>query len=535
MLPMQTFLRRALLPLACVSAAIACTDLTVPPKSAISSATIFNDESSYRAYVARLYAGLAVTGQAGPAGQGDIGGIDEGFSHYLRLLWQMNELPTDEAAIAWDDAGVQPLNTQLWPSNNPFLTAMYYRVYFQVGLANDFLRETDDARLAERNVSAATRALIRTYRAEARFLRALSYWHGIDLFGDIPLVREGDQLGTTPPPQSTRAAIFDYIVAELNAAVADLPAVNAGEVGRADQGAARMLLAKVLMQAQAYGLQPRWNEAAAALAPVLAGSYTLETNYRRNFSGDNNLSNELIFQVVQDAERTQSFGGTTFIMNASVGGFRGDSLQNVQGQLEAWWGLRLKPQMIALFPVIGPASPDVRSSFWFARDPDQTTTMNQLTNFSNGTINLKYRNRASTGGGQATRFSNIDYPMFRLADAYLMYAELALRGATGTTRAQALTYVNALRQRAYGNQNGNITDAQLTLPFILDERARELHWEGHRRMDLIRFGQFTGGDRLWAWKGNVVAGRATEAFRNVYPKPASELVANPNLSQNTGY
>jgi hypothetical protein len=532
---MHSILRRSLLPFACAAAAFGCTDLNVPPKSAVSAEGSFSDEQAYRAYIARIYAGLAVTGQQGPAGSGDIAGIDEGFSHYLRLLWQMNELPTDEAAIAWNDAGVQPLNTQLWPSNNPFLTAMYYRVYFQVGLVNDFLRQTSEARLNERNVSAATRTRIQTYRAEARFLRALSYWHGIDFFGDIPLVREGDPLNAAPPAQATRSEVFNFIVSELNAVIPDLPALDAADVGRADQGAARMLLAKVLMQANAYGLGARWNDAATALTPLLAGPYRLDTDYRRMFSGDNNTSPELIFQVVQDAVRTQSFGGTTFLMNASVGGFRADSLRSAQGQLEAWWGLRLKPQMVALFPVIGPTSPDVRSSFWFARAPEQTTSMANLTDFSNGTINLKYRNRPSgPTGGEATQFSNIDYPMFRLGDAYLMYAELALRGAAGTTRAQALTYVNALRERAYGNATGNITDAQLTLDFILDERARELQWEGHRRVDLIRFGRFSD-QGIWAWKGNVVGGRTTEAFRNLYPKPASELSANPNLTQNTGY
>ncbi len=530
---MQTFLRRSLLPLACFSAVAGCTDLNVAPKSAVSSATIFNDESSYRAYVARLYGGLAVTGQQGPAGQGDINGIDEGFSHYLRLLWQMQELPTDEAAIAWNDAGVQPLNTQLWPSNNPFLTAMYYRVYFQVTLANDFLRETTDDRLNQRSVSAATREQIRTFRAEARFLRALSYWHGIDLFGDIPLVREGDALGTNPPAQATRQQVFDFIVSELNALIPDLPAADRGDVGRADQGAARMLLAKVLMQSNAYGLGARWNEAATALAPVLAAPYTLDANYRRMFSGDNNTSPELIFQIVQDGTRTQSFGGTTFLMNASVGGSRADSLAAAQGIGGGWWGLRVKPQFVALFGSIGPSSPDGRARFLFATG--QTVGMANLTDFGNGVINLKYRNRPSTGGEPSSQqFSDIDYPMFRLGDAYLMYAELALRGATGTTRAQALTYVNALRQRAYGNTDGNITDAQLTLDFILDERARELQWEGHRRMDLIRFGRFSD-QGIWAWKGNVAAGRTTEAFRNLYPKPASELVANPNLTQNTGY
>jgi hypothetical protein len=124
--------------------------------------------------------------------------------------------------------------------------------------------------------------------------------------------------------------------------------------------------------------------------------------------------------------------------------------------------------------------------------------------------------------------------MFRLADAYLMYAEAVLRGGGGT-RAQALTYVNALRQRAYGNASGNITDPELTLDFVLAERGRELLWEGHRRVDLVRYGLFTGGTYLWAWKGGAVAGTATGTHLDLYPLPVSEIVANPNLTQNPGY
>ena len=75
---------------------------------------------------------------------------------------------------------------------------------------------------------------------------------------------------------------------------------------------------------------------------------------------------------------------------------------------------------------------------------------------------------------------------------------------------------------------------RLTLPFILDERGRELLWEAHRRTDLIRFNLFTQNG-IWTWKGGVKAGRATDAFRNLYPLPASELLANPNLEQNPGY
>jgi hypothetical protein len=160
--------------------------------------------------------------------------------------------------------------------------------------------------------------------------------------------------------------------------------------------------------------------------------------------------------------------------------------------------------------------------------------VNSVGDFSNGIAAPKYRNVTSTGAvGSNPGFVDTDYPMFRLADAYLIYAEAAVR--TNTNLAQALTYVNALRQRAYGNTSGNITSGQLTADFLLSERGRELLWEGHRRTDLIRYGLFTGGTYIWAWKGGVAAGQATAAKLNLYPIPSNELSANPNLKQNTGY
>ena len=101
--------------------------------------------------------------------------------------------------------------------------------------------------------------------------------------------------------------------------------------------------------------------------------------------------------------------------------------------------------------------------------------------------------------------------------------------------ATAVNYINMLRQRAYGNNSGNITQADLTLPFLLDERGRELYWEGHRRTDLVRFGQFTNGSYVWQWKGNTMDGTQTASYRNLFPIPSQDVNANPNLVQNPGY
>jgi len=178
-------------------------------------------------------------------------------------------------------------------------------------------------------------------------------------------------------------------------------------------------------------------------------------------------------------------------------------------------------------------SGDSRNMFF---TEDQTLEIEDPFNFGDGYAIAKYKNvdvNGVQGKDAAGDFVDVDFPMFRLADAYLMYAEAFLRGGGGDA-GTAVNYINLLRQRAYGNPGGNITSGNLTLNFVLDERARELFWEGHRRTDLIRFGQFST-QGVWPWKGGVKDGRTTEAFRDVYPIPSSDMIANPTLVQNEGY
>lgn len=506
--------------------ATSCTDLNIEPKSTVTDANVFNDPGSYKAFIARVYTGLAVSGQQGAAGRGDISGIDEGFSQYLRLFWEAQELPTDEAVIGWGDVGLPEMNTQTWAVTNSFVVSMYYRIYFQVGMANEFLRQTTDEQLNTRgNVSAALRTEIKAYRAEARFLRALSYWHGIDMFGNIPLVKETDPLGSTPPKQATRKEIYDFLISELTAIIPDLPAPGAATYGRASGIAGQMLLAKLYLNAGVYAGAPNYAGALTAAQAVISSSYTLDANYRRMFSADNNTSPEIIFAIPQDGLKTQTWGGVTFLIHAACGGSMSNSAYGIDG---CWWGVRLKPQAYNAF-----AATDRRQSYFVTSG--QSVAIGNISDFAHGIAAPKFTNVTSTGapGSHATHVDT-DFPVFRLADAYLMYAEASLRGGGGSTT-QALAYVNALRQRAYGGPSGNITTAELTLPFILAERQRELLWEGHRRTDLVRYNMFTGGTYIWAWKGGTAAGAATDAKYNLYPIPANELVANPNLKQNPGY
>jgi hypothetical protein len=479
---------------------------------------VYKTVDDYKKGLAKLYATFALSGQNGPAGNPDIAGIDEGFGNYLRQLWSCQELTTDEALIGWNDGTIKDLHYQQWTPTNEFVGALYSRIMYTVTLCNEFIRVS----------AGSSDADIQTFHAEARFLRALAYYHGIDMFANVPFVTEADKPGAFFPNQTNRDDLFDYIESEL-IAIEDEMGAPRFEYGRADKAALWMLQAKLYLNAEVYITQTKYTEALTALNKVLAAGYTLATDYRQNFVADNHTSPELIFSINYDHENTQSFGGMVFLVHAPVGGSM--PVADMFGIDFGWGGIRTTKALVNKF-----APADDRGLFW---TDGQDLEIEDVGLFTDGYGITKFRNRNLDGtavreGSQPT-FVDTDYPMFRLADAYLMYAEAVKRGGTGGSEAQALTYVNQLRQRAYGDNSGDITLGLLTTEFILEERARELYWEGHRRTDLIRYGKFTTGDYHWPWKGNNIDGIATEAFRNIFPIPAADLGANPKLEQNPGY
>src|SRR6266516_4545694 len=486
--------------LLCV-AAIGCTDPTVAPKSSVSSANVFNDPNAYRAFLAKIYGGLIVTGQRGPDGNTDISGIDEGFGEYLRLYWYLQEMPTDEAVIGWNDPGLPTLNTGTWGASNEMVNAMYYRVFYQVMLANEFLRQSTDAKLAERNQNdPALIANVHYYRAEARFLRALSYWHGIDLFGDIPLVTAADPLGATPPKQAHRADIYGYAVSELNAIKDELPPKTPQTYGRANSAAAHMLLAKLYLNAAIYTPTANYSGALTEAQAVISAGYTLDPSFVHNFQADNNTSPELIFVAAQDGAKTQTWGGMTFLIHAGCGGSMSAATYGID---YCWGGYRMKQQIYRLY-----GAGDGRAAFFYTTG--QTDSVSDRGDFTKGIAAPKFTNKTSGGtNGAQQGMVDTDFPIFRLADAYLIYVEANIRGGggSGTT---ALGYLNTLRERAYGS---TIADFAALPPVdtILAERGRELMFEAQRRTDLVRFGVFTGGTYLWAGKGGTAGGIALGA------------------------
>ncbi|AMC11974.1 hypothetical protein Lupro_12190 [Lutibacter profundi] len=587
---------------------------------------LFNDPAAYKQVLAKLYAGLAISGQQGPAGLPDITGIDEGFSQYLRQYWLAQEVTTDEAVIGWADGSLPDYHEHDWTSSNEFVAALYNRIIYQITSCNAFLRETTPEKLNSRGVSGQLLADIQLYKKEARFLRALSYYHALDLFGNFPFVTENDEVGFFFPEQKSRADLFSFVESELLTIQDGMVAPKSNEYARADQAAAWTLLAKLYLNAEVYTGSARYSDCVTYSSKVINAGYSLEPSYENLFLADNNTASGVIFPIAFDGLRTQSYGGTTFLIHASVGGSMNPADFGING---GWGGNRATSALVNAFNsgidtnasnnAIGAASnwglvgsatangwggPDmslhqtgtanVYAGFFnlsdgeikFRRDNDwgfnfgdngadgtledggsniviaaglykitldlgnltytieqdpramfhtdgQTLEIESISTFTDGYAVTKFKNvdrNGMPGSDTSGNFTDTDFPLFRIADVYLMYAEATLRGGGGS-EATAVSYMNELRDRA-GNF-GKVTS--INLDFILNERARELFWEGHRRTDLIRFGKFTDGNYVWPWKGGVMEGTSTPSYLNLLPIPATDLNANPNLTQNAGY
>ncbi|TDN87629.1 SusD-like starch-binding protein associating with outer membrane [Salegentibacter sp. 24] len=505
-------------------------DLDLQPEdNRLTAENTFEDPASYKQFLAKLYAGLAVSGQEGPAGDPDLVGLDEGFSQYLRLYWSMQELTTDEAVIGWNDGTIQDLHAQNWTAGNEFIRTMYYRILYQVSLTNEFLRQSTPELLDARGLTAEDKENVGQYRAEARFLRALHYYHALDLFGNVPFVTEEDPIGAFLPQQIQRPELFDYVESELLAIESEMASPNSNEYGRADQAAAWMLLSKLYLNAEVYTGEARYADALSYAEKVINANYSLVDNYQKLFLADNSTNgaqSEIIFPITFDGQETQSYGGMAFIIHAAVGGEMDPADFGVSS---GWAGLRTTAALVDKFPN-GAESQDERAMFF---TEGQSKEIDDISSFNDGYAVTKFKNvtvEGEWGSDDTGEFPDTDFPMFRLADTYLMYAEAHLRGGGGSASA-ALAYVNELRARAEAEP---IEASDLSLDLILEERARELYWEAKRRTDLIRFNQFTENG-VWPWKGGVPQGTTTQSFRNLMPIPASDLGVNTNLEQNPGY
>lgn len=471
--------------------------------------------------LSRLYGSFALSGADGP-GSSDISD-DAGESPFLRGIVNLQDFAADAMKNRWGDNGLDQLTTTSdWTAENKFFRYLYNRIFFTIPQCNNLLSILPNVDVADKEV----------ITSEVRFIRALANFYLIDVFGKGVIADETNLGQTVPLPEATRLELFNLVESELLAIEPLLLSTNT--YGRATKGAAQMLLAKLYLNAEVYTGTARYDDAAMYANKVITeGNYTLADNFESIFSGDNNTSTEIIFPLIADAQVSQSYGNTTYIVNGSL---NADTTPLAQfGATEGWGGHRSSKAWYGLYGDLNTTT-DLRASLFWTTGHEYE--MADYKEWTDGYPSVKFRNTNFTGTSLASSFSSTDFPLFRLADAYLMYAECAVKGAAGTDMATALRYVNDVRERSNA-ATVSATDIQgngsNNLPFILNERARELNLEGHRRTDLIRYGVFTGGAYLWPWKGGAINGTSIPVGYNLYPIPSSALQANPNLTQNPGY
>ena len=257
---------------------------------------------------------------------------------------------------------------------------------------------------------------------------------------------------------------------------------------------------------------------------VMAMPYSLEAEYTKLFNADNDRrTNEIIFAFATDNENSATWGSATYIIAGSCPN-DGDDVRNMYGVGTAWGNFSTRGEFTSLFA-------DGDSRRLFLTDGREEFFTDGIETANQGYRSYKWTNLDDNGNQACTTDIgvNTDFPVFRLSEIYLTAAEAVLRGATGMSRAEALSLLNEVRARAYGDDSGKVSDAQFNLEFLLDERARELYHELHRRTDLVRYDRFTTSSYIWQWKGGVIDGRAVNRRYNIYPIPMTELSANPNL------
>ena len=631
-------MKKLILLLTIIFGFVSCHDdldqLPTDPDSFTEENVFINAEEAKGA-LAKLYSSLALTGQNGPAGQPDIADIDEGFSQFTRMLFNLNELTTDHAVVGWGDPGLPDLHGMYWSSSNDFTEAMYNRLAQEVSFCNSFIS----------NAANLSDPVVPTFVAEARFLRAFAYYNLMDLYSKVPLTTE---ISTDLPQQSSRTELFNFVETELLAIIDNLLPSGSNEYGRVDQVAAWALLSKLYLNAEVWTGTSRYEDCINYSNEVINSTYNINTNdangngtaYDELFLADNDTNgaqNEFIFTANFDGLNSQTYGGTTFLVHAAIGGSMPANEFGVNG---GWGGLRTTKSLVNKFPagiidiaalnnvlggslsdwgLVGDATengwngPDMemyetsndvyelyadllgnQMKFRFNEDwgqnygddgadgslnsgganilipgdgvyhvvldlntnsytieevlPEsdrrgmfytdgQNLEIEDIPSFTDGYAVTKFKNIDSNGNqgvDSSGNFVDTDLALIRLAEIYLNHAEAILRGGGGDLNL-ATANINELIERGYGNSDHNITSSELTLDFILNERSRELYWEGQRRTDLVRYGYFTTGNYLWPFKANQPEGTSTDAFRNVFPIPSSSISANPNLNQNDGY
>jgi hypothetical protein len=448
-------------------------------------------------------------------------------------VWHIGQHTTDETIAPtrgpdWDDNGQwRALHAHTWNADQGQIGGAFNGLLGAQFSASNVLQFNPSAQ----------------QKAEARFIRALSMFSVLDGWNQVPFREDLTNYKVLPKTLvGTEAA--DFITSELNDIINDLP--DTGPAYVANKDAAKVLLMKLHLNKGVFANRAAPTFDAGDMNQVItladqiigSGKYTLADIFFDNFAPDNDVkSKENIFTFYnQNGDRGSNVQGATFQVshyNMNPGGWNGfATLSDFYDKFET---TDQRKGMYYAYSA-GLPNPGKRQNVGFlvGQQYDLTTDAPLKDRKGNPLSFTREVNLRETGDNlEVTGIRVIKYPydyphlnaqndndwaLFRYADVLLMKAEALMR--TGK-EAEALVIANLIRAKRLATPL-----AGLSLDQLLDERGREMYWEGWRRQDLIRFGKF-----LVPWQE-----KPTDDPRNLlFPIPSNQLAVNPNLQQNPGY
>lgn len=413
---------------------------------------------------------------------------------------------------ATDVIGFQQIDDYTTTTTNSYLTEAWKSCYEGINRAN-YLHE---------NKTKLDFVGKEALYGEVYFLRAYYYFELVRMFGDVPLftakrLTASDSKAFTRAP---KADVYKQMEADLAAAIAVLPPTNV-QKGRVTKYAAQALLGKVLLY------QGKYDAAAAMLENVISGPFNLVTNFGDIFlqSGENGI--ESVFEV-------QYSNASPFYDWSNPGRGQGNlavqicGIRNLTGNSPygQGWSINLPTTNLATAFTAGDKRKDVTVldiDAYSKANPSFGITYTVAPYKNTGLYNQKYLPRKGETSGQVELNYLNNYRAIRFADVLLMAAEANNR-ATTPNEAKAQTYLNRVRQRAFGDNLHNITATGATLKqAIWDERRLELAMEGDRFFDLVRTGQ--AATKITGFKASK---------NELFPIPQQEIDIS-GLTQNPGY
>ncbi|HBK83009.1 MAG TPA: RagB/SusD family nutrient uptake outer membrane protein, partial [Flavobacterium sp.] len=337
------------------------------------------------------------------------------YTPFLRFYWGMQEYTTDEAVNSWNDDGrVWAYHDFNWSADLPAISTVYKAALDIITEANFFISESTSQKIASRGFSATDSAKITQFQAEARFLRAFSFWVLMDAFGNPPFPT-ADDLGTKAPKQIQRADLFKFIENELKEIEPILAAPKTNERGRPCRAAAWALLSRMYLNGKIYTGQDYYTDAITYCDKIINSGYTLENRYDWLMIGDNHLNtNEFIFTINYD-NTNYTFDSTNFLILGPA-----NVPATVNGLSNSWRSFRVTQQFVSIFG--SDISIDKRAMFYTT---GQNRVVTSIPTSTDGYSAFKYRNVDRSGSsikqsaGRSVQLSDVDFPLFRLAEIYL--------------------------------------------------------------------------------------------------------------------